>query len=489
MVVVYKYTTKTDEKPVKNKFLYKRNGRLCKYYLCKNDKIRTTKKIIVENQQKSEKREKRRRQNVKTDKGGKKVMGMKKKMLSATLCAVMVGSLAAPAFTVQAADDTLVYWSMWEATEPQGQVIQEAVDAYTEQTGVKVDLQFKGRTGNREALQPALDGGTQIDIFDEDIDRVNGMYGKYLLDLEDLAKDNDYEATANAGLMAACRDAGGGTLKTIPYQPNVFAFFYNKDLFEQAGITEEPKTWDEFKDVCQKLKDAGITPMTMDDAYATCVIGYHLARLVGEDKVKEIVTEGKWDDPAVLQMAQDIEELASNGYYSEMVGSNVWPAGQNTELALGTAAMYLNGSWLPNEVKEMAGPDFHWGCFAYPALTDGANGIETNNFGAQVFGVNKDTKLAKEAFDLITFITKGEYDQKLADETVGIPADTTNTEWPAMVECAKPVIEQSTNRFTWACGVESNVDMTPVIKENFIKLMAGSITADEFVSTMQDAAK
>ena len=35
-------------------------------------------------------------------------MGMKKKMLSATLCAVMVGSLAAPAFTVQAADDTLV---------------------------------------------------------------------------------------------------------------------------------------------------------------------------------------------------------------------------------------------------------------------------------------------------------------------------------------------------------------------------------------------
>ena len=52
--------------------------------------------------------------------------------------------------------------------------------------------------------------------------------------------------------------------------------------------------------------------MTMDDAYATCVIGYHLARLVGEDKVKEIVTEGEWDDPAVLQMAQDIEELASN---------------------------------------------------------------------------------------------------------------------------------------------------------------------------------
>ena len=389
----------------------------------------------------------------------------------------------------EVSDDTLVYWSMWESTEPQGKVIQEAVDAYTEKTGVKVDLQFKGRTGNREALQPALDGGTRIDIFDEDIDRVNTMYAKYLLDLEELAKGVDYESTANPTLMAACREAGGGTLKTIPYQPNVFAFFYNKDLFDKAGVEKEPTTWAEFLDVCQKLKDAGITPMTMDDAYATSVVGYHLARLVGEEKVVEIVKEGKWDDPAVQTMAEDIEELASKGYYSEMVGSNVWPAGQNTELATGTVAMYLNGSWLPNEVKEMTGPDFKWGCFAYPALENGANGIETNNFGGQVFGINKDTKLAKEAFDLITFITKGEYDKKLADESMGMPADTTNTEWPEMIACAKPVLENSTARFTWAAGAETNVDITPVLKENFIKLMAGTVTADEFVSAMQKAAK
>ena len=417
-------------------------------------------------------------------------MGLKKKLLSAALCAAMVGTMVAPVTTVQAApDDTIVYWSMWESTEPQGQAIQEAVDAYMEETGVKVDLQFKGRTGNREALQPALDGGTQIDMFDEDIDRVNGMYADYLMDLEELAKANDYEATANAALMAACREAGGGTLKTIPYQPNIFAFFYNKALFEQAGIEKEPTTWAEFLDVCQKLKDAGITPMTMDDAYATCVIGYHLARLVGEERVKEIVNNGEWDDPAVLQMAKDIEDLATKGYFSEMVGSNVWPAGQNSELAVGTAAMYLNGSWLPNEVKAMTGPDFQWGCFAYPAVENGVNGPETNNFGAQVFGINKDSKMSKEAFDLITYITKGEYDKKLADLSVGIPADTTNAEWPEMVACAKPAMDASTARFTWACGVETNVDMTPVIKENFIKLMAGSMTADDFVAAMQEASK
>ena len=74
--------------------------------------------------------------------------------------------------------------------------------------------------------------------------------------------------------MAACRDAGGGTLKTIPYQPNVFAFFYNKDLFEQAGITEEPKTWDEFLDVCEKIKASGVTPIALGNQYSWVVCHY-----------------------------------------------------------------------------------------------------------------------------------------------------------------------------------------------------------------------
>lgn len=428
---------------------------------------------------------------------------MKKKILSVLLCTAMVASLAVGCGGNKNSDsgssssDKLVYWSMWEATEPQGQAIQEAIDAYTKETGVEVDVQFKGRTGIREGLESALKSGTNIDMFDEDIDRVNGTWGSYLMDLEQLAKDNDYEKTANAGLIQACRDVAGGTLKSIPYQPNVFAFFYNQDLFDQAGIKETPKTWDEFLDVCQKLKDAGITPMTMDDAYATCVIGYHLGRYVGEEGVKKIVTEGLWDDPAVLKMAKDIEELASKGYFSENVGKNVWPNGQNVELAGGQVAMYLNGSWLPNEVKATAGPDFKWGCFAYPKLGEcetniegaKATGTESNNFGAQVFAINKDSQKSKEAFDLITYITKGEYDQKLADESIGIPADTTNTEWPELVKCAKPVIETSTNRFSWAVGVESNADMTPSIKENFIKLMAGTLDAEGFVSAMQDAAK
>lgn len=179
---------------------------------------------------------------------------MKKKVLSAVLCAMMVASLAAcggggDKETSGGADSgkdggkELVYWSMWSEEEPQAKVIQEAVDKYTEDTGVKVDVQFKGRNGQREGLQPALDAKQTIDLFDEDVNRVNGSWGSYLMDLEELAKD--YEAEhGNETLFAIARNAAGGTLKSIPYQPSIFGFFYNQTLFDKAGIAAAPTTWE-----------------------------------------------------------------------------------------------------------------------------------------------------------------------------------------------------------------------------------------------------
>lgn len=438
---------------------------------------------------------------------------MKKKGLALVLASAMVASLAACGGGGQTAETTaaattaapagdsgktdaaapagdgssLVYWSMWEATEPQGQAIQAAVDQFTADTGISVDLQFKGRTGIREGLQPALDAGTNIDLFDEDIDRVNTTWGQYLMDLEDLAKAADYEATANAGLIAACREVGGGTLKSIPYQPNVFAFFYNQAIFDEAGIKTAPTTWAELDEACAKIKEKGYTPITCDDAYITCMFGYHMSRLVGEPKTEEIVKGGQWDDPAVTATAEAYADFASKGYFSDTIASNVWPAGQNQELAMGTAAMYLNGSWLPNEVKDMAGDDFVWGCFSYPAVDGGTDGVDAANYGAQVLAINKDSKNAENAFKLICYITQGEFDKMLSELSIGIPADSNNAEWPALISCVKPVMDSMKTRYPWAAGAEANADMTPIIKENFLKLCGGSIDAQGFVDALKKA--
>ena len=367
-------------------------------------------------------------------------MGMKKKMLSATLCAVMVGSLAAPAFTVQAADDTLVYWSMWEATEPQGQVIQEAVDAYTEQTGVKVDLQFKGRTGNREALQPALDGGTQIDIFDEDIDRVNGMYGKYLLDLEDLAKENDYEATANAGLMAACRDAGGGTLKTIPYQPNVFAFFYNKDLFEENGW-KVPTTWQEFTTLCDEIKQSGTLPLYLGfkDTW-TCLAPWNALAvgLTDSDTCNQVNMGNTTFSDTYGPVAEKMRALLD---YAE---KNPYAYGYNdacTAFARGESAMYPIGSYAIPQIKSV-NPDMNIGSFTFPANDEESDNVLNSGIDLQ-FSVMKACKNKEAAYEVLKYLYDDETIQIYLDDQGGIACKDGDFAIPETLKDMRPYIENN----------------------------------------------
>ena len=115
-------------------------------------------------------------------------------------------------------------------------------------------------------------------------------------------------------------------------------------------------------------------------------------------------------------------------------------------------------------------------------------GTEAANYGAQVFAINDKSEVKEAAFDLICYITKGQFDAMMAQESVGIPADTTNTQWPAMLAGVQPVMESLTTRYSWAAGIESNVNMTPIIKENFQKLCGGQLTAQEFVDAMEAAS-
>lgn len=423
---------------------------------------------------------------------------MKKKIVSVLLCAAMVAGLAVGCGGKDGGDkkggDKLVYWSMWSEEEPQAKVIKEAVEKYTKDTGVEVDVQFKGRNGQREGLEPALQAKQNIDLFDEDVNRVNGSWGKYLMDLEDLAADYEKEYGQEV-LFKVARNAGGGTLKTIPYQPSIFGFFYNKDLFAQAGIEEVPATWAEFDAVCQKLVDAGITPITGDTTYQTSTLGYHLGRYLGQDGVKALVNDPaimekveagdvedvNWDDERVLKALKDYEDFASKGYFSDKMAANVYPDGQNKEFAPGDAAIIICGSWLPNEVKEMVGEDFQWGYFNYPSVDGGENDNTYNNIACQVFGINKDSKKSKEAMELITYITTGEFDKKMTEEALCIPADKSNTEWPEVLADVKPGFDATTESYDWAVGAENNADLTSAMQEGFVKLMVGDMTAEELV--------
>ncbi|MEG1848018.1 MAG: extracellular solute-binding protein [Lachnospiraceae bacterium] len=445
---------------------------------------------------------------------------MKKKLLSTLLCVSMVAASlvgcgapketapaesAAPAATeaapaaTEAAPATdaaapaaglaiedgaeLVYWSMWGETEPQGKVIQEAIDAFTEETGVKVEAQFGSRE-TRKTLQPALDAGETIDIFDEDIERVNNTWGNYLMTLDDLYAASGLDGKLNATMIDLAKKVGGGSLKAIPYQPSTFVVLYNKDIFNEAKITAVPKTWDEFLAACEAIKASGKIPLTVDDAYMAAFFGYMMDRTIGFDATAKIAADKTFTDPAVLKTAEAIQVLVEKGYIDPKAAGNVYPAGQS-DIANGSVAMYLNGTWLPNEIKGQAPADFNWGAMALPGpIADGGDGGESNQFGSQCFAINKDSKYPNAAFAFIQYMVTGEWDQKLADESMGVPM-ANDAVWPVQLADAKAVLDSTTNRLSWAVGMEDDADVNAKLKTNLAKMIEGSMDAKGFAAAMQ----
>ncbi len=383
---------------------------------------------------------------------------------------------------------TITYWSMWNEAEPQGLVLAEAAQAFEKETGIAVDIIFNGRE-IRKTLQPALDAGEPIDMFDEDISRVNSTWGKYLLPLEayisksyPTTEGQKYSDAVSTALIDLARKEGGGTLKSAPYQPFAFVVMYNKDLFMKAGVTSSPKTWTEFENVCAKLVQAGITPITVDDAYMAAFFGYNMARLAGLERTMEMANNNEFNDPAVLEFGKIWSDFAKKGYISKKAASNIYPAGQIEEIAAGKVAMYLNGTWLPNEIKGNA-PNLNWGAFAWPVMGSKGTGIEANNYGAQCFGINVNSKLPDETFQFIVFLTTGEWDAKLAEESLGVPMGK-NSVWPKQTAEAKTIIDNTTTWMTWAVGMENLADVNAKIKENFSKLIIGNLDAQEFYAAM-----
>ena len=301
---------------------------------------------------------------------------MKKKVISALLCAAMVATMLVgcggnsnDSKSSGGDGKKLVYWAMWSKDEPQAKVIQDAIAKYTEDTGVEVDVQFKGRSGQREGLQPALDAKQTIDLFDEDVNRVNGSWGKYLLDLEDVAKDYESEH-GNETLFKIARAAyEDGTLHSIPYQPSIFGFFYNKTLFDKAGIKEVPTTWDELTAACKAIKeyDDSIYPwgidMTTDEGQAA------FAYYTWNNGGGFVDDDGNWtlNSPENVEAIEYAISLVNDGYTNSDPANDTRYDLQDM-FGAGKIAMVIAPNSLPTYIAD-GGNEVNYGVASIPSNT------------------------------------------------------------------------------------------------------------------------
>ena len=426
---------------------------------------------------------------------------MKKKVLSVLLASAMVAGLVAGCGNSSGSGSgsgdggsgsgeydgvELTYWSMWSNTEPQGQVLQEAVDAWSAETGANVTIEWKGRD-IKNILSSALESQEKIDLFEDGYERITSVYLDYVADLTEMADAAGY-ADQSFAVFNDWATEQAGFLPCITEQPQVGGVFYNQDIFDDAGV-EAPTTWTEFLEVCQALVDAGYAPMALDSTYAPFFFGYHLARYIGQDATTELTTNGGWsNNPLVAQAAQDMIDFVKAGYLVDGAPDE-YPASQN-KMALGDpqAAMVVCANYVTSEVNNTAGEELNWGLFNYPSVEGAADGVDQTAAytGCNSIAVANYSENQQAAFDLATFITSGEYDQKMADAAGQIPADPSNTA-PASQTGTVETLNATQSSLVWNMGLNANADLTSSIQEVVVKLYEGAYATGEDFAAALDA--
>lgn len=376
---------------------------------------------------------------------------------------------------------TLTMWSMWSNTEPQGKVLQEAADAFSAQTGATVNIEWKGRD-LKTIIVTALEANENVDIFEEDYQRIASTYSEYCLDVTDMAEAAGYSDFGFQCFVDQQKE-WCGAFNSIAEQPQVGGIFYNKDIFEAAGITTLPTTWDEFLTACQAMVDAGFEPMALDDAYADFALAYHLSRHVGQEALGELSLNGGWgENEQIIKGAQELIDFVNAGYL-ESGAPGAFPESQNKMGLTEKVAMIVCANYVCAEVNNNTGSNLNWGLMNYPSVEGGAD--SSNAYaGANSLAITKNCANPQAAFDFIMFLTTGEFDQKMADGASQIPADSRNTA-PAIMDGTIETLLATNAPLKWNMGLTDNSDLGPKFKDVAIKLFEGGFkTGEEFAAAM-----
>lgn len=324
---------------------------------------------------------------------------------------------AAPAPTV------INFWSMWNAEEPRASFLLTAAELYEMESGVHVNIEFRGRDLSGY-IADSLAAGEAVDIFEDSYMNIcAGRYKNYTLSLNQMAEEIDY-GEHSYGVFNEQVKSSAGRLNCVTEAPQLGAFFYDMDAFDDAGITSAPETWDEFLEDCAKLKEVGYGPLALDTNFTHFLFYHHLVRYLGEDGVTELRDNGHWsDNDQAVQAAQDMIDLVQAGYL--VFGAPEEYPGSQNKVGYGLAAMVLNYDSVISEVTAATGAKMRWGAFAYPEVEGGVNDGATY-VGATSLAISSYSAHPQEAFDFIRYLVTGEYDQKASVQYDFIPADTAN---------------------------------------------------------------
>jgi raffinose/stachyose/melibiose transport system substrate-binding protein len=234
-----------------------------------------------------------------------------------------------------------------------------------------------------------------------------------------------------------------GKVYSISNQRQVIGYFYNKEMFEAAGITPA-KTWDEFMENNQKLKDAGYTPlalMTGENAWTT---NLWLAAMIGTsgeegNKFMNTAYPESYSNDMVVNGLSMIQTCLKEYTTPDAIGAIYANAANNFEQ--GNVAMIANGPWMcpdfTDTTKSAEGFGDKVGVALYPE--DGL--IAQYEVGYILCTNGKSQEEQDAALEFLKFKT-GKHAQEVFLLSAGVLPLTDNVELSAEYREANPLLAE-----------------------------------------------
>lgn len=185
---------------------------------------------------------------------------MKKRVVSALVCAAMLGAMAV--VPVAAEETTTVTFLIDSETPIEG--LQACFDIAEEKLGIHVETEVRvGGSEGETIVKTRLASGEMADFFIYN----SGAKVNELSPEENLVDISSYEwAERLDDVFASAVSAGSDAVYGIPgHSTQLGGFLYNKAVYEEYGLSV-PKTWDEFVANCEVLTEAG--EIAVIDSYA-----------------------------------------------------------------------------------------------------------------------------------------------------------------------------------------------------------------------------
>ncbi|MEK4237313.1 MULTISPECIES: ABC transporter substrate-binding protein [Paenibacillus] len=308
--------------------------------------------------------------------------------------------------------------------------LESYVNENSQELGFKLDIQkIAGGSQGEDVVKARFATGDLPDIIQtygaKWIDtQVNAL--DKIVDMGSLSSESEYDA--------ATLEEGGyrydGKLYGMPIDTtNLLGVFYNKKVFEEAGITEIPTNWEQFLAASEKIKTIKKIPL-----YYSGKDAWTLQSFTHFGFNKEVFESGKsysqfWgemntnkrnyaENKHFADAIAKSKEMIDKGYVNETYLSDTYDMAQ-TALAQGDAGMYVNATWVIDEISSKY-PDAvqDIGAFALPLYNESENFTDSSlPASLHITTSAKDVDTAKKVIDFISS-TKGQ--QIYADAQTGI---------------------------------------------------------------------